>query len=210
MRPLHIRTARILGALRYGAAVDSDEFLSGRTLLLWMACETSSFPLPLSPVSSTLLSLEAAWRITLKSSWISGLLPIMLWKEYRSACRPLIQRFPLRRQLFRWLPDRRSYFIRSESLGCSHKRLSLRRRLLTEWSVGGDYDKDAFGRYASCLLEKLDAAHLRHLKVGDDQVELLPHYEFKCLKTAQRVATDIPLIRVWPHRPADAAFVINY
>ena len=54
-----------------------------RTLFEWMARATSSLPVPLSPVTSTLLSLDAAWRMTRKVSRISGLLPMMFWNEYR-------------------------------------------------------------------------------------------------------------------------------
>jgi len=53
-------------------------FFRARTLLEWMARATSSLPVPLSPVTRTLDSLEAAWRMMRNISRISGLLPMML------------------------------------------------------------------------------------------------------------------------------------
>jgi len=55
-----------------GPAVHRDELLPVRTLLEWIARATSSLPVPLSPVMSTLLSLDAAWRMIRNTSRISG------------------------------------------------------------------------------------------------------------------------------------------
>ena len=91
-----------------------------------MARATSSFPVPLAPSMSTLLSLAATMGRTSKSRFIAALRPMMSWKEYvdssfrrsSSTCRrswkvstpPMIRPSSLRRGVAEirmgiWLPS---------------------------------------------------------------------------------------------------------
>ena len=59
---------------------------SARRLLLWIARATSSLPVPLSPVISTVESLGATRPMRRKSARITGLSPIMWCSMSSSAC----------------------------------------------------------------------------------------------------------------------------
>jgi hypothetical protein len=62
--------------LGHGGDVDAHERLAGAGLAAWMACASSSLPVPVSPSSSTVASVWAtrrAWRLT---SSAAGLLPM--------------------------------------------------------------------------------------------------------------------------------------
>ena len=146
-----------------------------RALRLWRALATSSLPVPLSPVTSTVVSVSATRATSSHVAVIAGLLPRISSKRIVSptACLRRLTSFPEGAVSQRPL-DREREIVDVERL---RHEIVCARAYGRDGGVGvriggGDDDGDVFAA-TDDLRAKLDPAQARHADVGQHHLELV-------------------------------------
>src|ERR1700733_532307 len=133
-----------------------------------MARATSSFPVPLSPVMSTRLDCGAMVSIKSKRSRILGLAPMM-----RSKLATQFAGFLAQSLIFGDAFDGRAKFI-EQAVALDDVAIGAEVYGINGGVHGRDArnkDENGVGRNFFRVLQKLDAVHIRHGNIGDDDVE---------------------------------------
>ena len=186
-RPMRSRSAPVNAPLTWPKSSLSSTFslsaaqLSGtnglflRGLLMWMALATSSLPVPLSPVISTVAYVGAIWRSLATTACMAGELPMTPSKPNFSLscrCSSMLERCKPSR--LRRLVGDRSQLVDIERFGQISRGPGLHGGdgRLDRAMAGEDHD---FGvrQLPFGLGQDLEPANPLHDQVGDDDVEVV-------------------------------------